>query len=483
MILTKINRLFSSGIALCIALLFSQFSFSQSKIDSLLGKLDPQNFAASVAGKAKKLEDKLVTKSMNVLDKLQRDEGKLYTKMLAGKDSLIAKSKLVEIKGKYDELKNNLKNPTILSKEKQYIPMLDSLNTTLKFLNANGVGGKVKDALAKTSSLQDKFQQAEEIKKFIRERKEQLKQQLENLGMMKQLKKINKQVYYYAAQINEYKEILNDPRKIEKKAMELLSKTKLFKEFMTKNSMLASFFPMPGVSLSGQIAQAGFAGLQTRSEVLSFIQNQSGMNIPSFASVIQKNIQSAQGVVNQLRNKLNSLGLNSGGDLDMPDFKPNNQKTKSFKKRLEIGTNLQTQKSNNFFPTTTDLGLSVGYKLNDKSIIGIGSSLKMGWGKNIQHIKISGEGLSLRSFMEVKVKNSFYASGGFEYNYQEPFTELRTLYDLASWKKSALLGVSKVVSLKGGFLKKAKLQLLYDFLYRQELPLTTPLKFRMAYVF
>ena len=207
------------------------------------------------------------------------------------------------------------------------------------------------------------------------------------------------------------------------------------------------------------------------------------MNIPSFASVIQKNIQSAQGVVNQLRNKLNSLGLNSGGDLDMPDFKPNNQKTKSFKQRLEIGTNLQTQKSNNFFPTTTDLGLSVGYKLNDKSIIGIGSSLKMGWGKNIQHIKISGEGLSLRSFMEVKVKNSFYASGGFEYNYQEPFTELRTLYDLASWKKSALLGVSKVVSLKGGFLKKAKLQLLYDFLYRQELPLTTPLKFRMAYVF
>ena len=207
------------------------------------------------------------------------------------------------------------------------------------------------------------------------------------------------------------------------------------------------------------------------------------MKDPSFASVIQKNIQSAQGVVNQLRNKLNSLGLNNGGDLDMPDFKPNNQKTKSFKKRLEIGTNLQTQKSNNFFPTTTDLGLSVGYKLNDKSIIGIGSSLKMGWGKNIQHIKLSGEGLSLRSFMEVKVKNSFYATGGFEYNYQEPFTEVRTLYDLAAWKKSALLGVSKVVSLKGGFLKKAKLQLLYDFLYRQELPLTTPLKFRMAYVF
>jgi len=420
---------------------------------------------------------------MDVLSKLQKVEEKLYTKMLAGKDSLITKSKLTEVKSKYDELKNNLQNPAIISKATLYIPRLDSLTTSLKFLDENGVGGKVKDALYRTTALQSKFQQAEEIKLFIRERREQLKQQLEKIGLVKQLKSINKQVYYYAAQIKEYKEILNDPKKMEQKVLELLTKAKFFKEFMRKNSMLASLFPMPAGNLNGEVTQTGFAGLQTRTEILSFIQNQSGMNAPSFASVLQKNIQSAQGVVDQLRNKLNSLGLNSSGDLDMPGFKPNNQKTKSFKQRLELGTNLQTQKSNYFFPTTTDLGLSIGYKVNDKSIIGVGSSLKMGWGKNIQHIKITGEGLSLRSFMELKMKGSFYASGGFEYNYQQSFEAIRTQYHPVAWKKSALLGVSKIVSLKTVFFKKAKLQLLFDFLYRHELPQTNPVKFRLGYVF
>jgi hypothetical protein len=107
----------------------------------------------------------------------------------------------------------------------------------------------------------------------------------------------------------------------------------------------------------------------------------------------------------------------------------------------------------------------------------------MGWGKNIQHIRVSGEGLSLRSFMEFKLKNSFYAAGGFEYNYQQSFREIRSLYNPAVWKKSALLGVSKTISIKSKFFKKTKLQLLYDFLYREQLPITEPLKFRVGYSF
>jgi hypothetical protein len=39
---------------------------------------------------------------------------------------------------------------------------------------------------------------------------------------------------------------LKDHKKAERKAIELLSKTKLFKDFMRKNSMLASLFRLPG---------------------------------------------------------------------------------------------------------------------------------------------------------------------------------------------------------------------------------------------
>jgi hypothetical protein len=102
-----------------------------------------------------------------------------------------------------------------------------------------------------------------------------------------------------------------------------------------------------------------------------------------------------------------------GADPEIPDFRPNNQKVKSFGKRLVFGTNFQTLKSNRFFPTTTDLGFSLGYKLTDKNTIGLGTSLKMGWGNDIQHIKISGEGVSIRAFVDIKLYKLFFLNGGF----------------------------------------------------------------------
>ena len=477
---TKTNKLFIPGIALCFSLLTSQFSFSQSKIDSLLGKLDPQKFAASVAVKASKLEDKLVSKSMKVLDKLQRGEEKFYTKMLAGKDSMIAKSKLAEVKSKYSELKSKLKNPAIISKVTQYIPGLDSLNTSLKFLTENGIGGKVKDALTKTTSLQDKFQQAEEIKKFIKERKEQLKQHLEKLGMMKQLKKINKQVYYYAAQVNEYKAILNDPKKIEKKALELLSKTKFFKEFMSKNSLLASLFPMPG-DPNDPTNQANLAGLQTRQQVSNLIQQQVAAGGPNAQQQFQQNLQAGQAQLSQLKDKVMKFGGSSSEDIMPEGFKKNEQKTKSFLQRLEYGANIQSQKATNFFPVTSDIGLSIGYKPNDKSVIGIGASYKMGLGRGWNNIRISNQGVGLRSYIDWKLKGSLWISGGYEQNYKTVFSDFDQLRNMNAWQQSGLIGVNKVISLKTRLFKKMSMQLLWDFLSYQQVPRTQAILFRVGY--
>jgi hypothetical protein len=47
---------------------------------------------------------------------------------------------------------------------------------------------------------------------------------------------------------------------------------------------------------------------------------------------------------------------------------------KSFFKRFEIGSDIQTQKSNRFFPSTTDLGGSIAYKVTDQFLLGLGVS-------------------------------------------------------------------------------------------------------------
>lgn len=468
-------------------LLAATICFSQSKLDSLLGKLDPQKLAVSISKKAEKMEQKIVEKSMKTLSNLQKQEEKIYNKMLKGKDSLMAKAKLNEVKNKYAGLKNKLKNSAIASNARQYLPNIDSLSTSLKLLDATGVGGMVKDAFAKTESLKDKFHQAEEIKKFIKERKEQLKAQLENLGMVKQLKKINKQVYYYANQIKEYKEILKDPKKIEKKALELLSNTKIWKDFFRKNSMLASLFRLQDPD--EPIDMASLAGLQTRAQVNGLIQQQIQGAGPNGMQQFRQQLQQGQSQLNELKNKLSKYGSGNSEDIMPEGFKPNDQKTKSFLQRLEIGTNLQTQKASNFFPTTSDVGLSVGYKLNDKSVIGVGASYKLGLGRGWQNIRFTNEGAGLRSFIDWKspfkkgMWKDIWLSGGYEMNHKAAFRSFDILNDYSAWQRSGLIGLSKTIPVKSKFFKKTKMQLLYDILAREQVPRTQQFVFRMGYNF
>lgn len=458
------------------------YSFSQSRLDSILGKVNPEKWAAAVEKKSEKLAEKIIAKSQKTLTKLQRQEEKIYKRMLRTKDSMQAKAALADIQGKYQTLQDRIKNPGIASGAKPYIPKLDSLGTALKFLDQNGMARKVKGALAKTESLQDKFQQAEEVKKFIRERRQQLKDQLEKLGMTKHLKKINKEVYYYSAQINEYKEVLKDSKKAERKALELLGRTKLFKDFMRKNSMLASLFRMPG-DPNDPATQANLSGLQTRAQVNGLIQQQLSAGGQGAQQQFRENMQAAQSQIQQLKSKLSQYGGGSSDDIMPEGFKPSGQKTKSFWRQLEYGTNVQTQKSNGLWPVTSDLGLSVGYKLSDKSIVGIGASYKLGWGHNFRNMKITQEGAGLRSFIDWKIKGSFWVSGGYEANYRTVFNSVDQLKDMNVWSQSGLVGMSKVISVRSKFFKKTKLQLLWDFLSYQQIPKTQPVVFRVGYNF
>jgi hypothetical protein len=113
----------------------------------------------------------------------------------------------------------------------------------------------------------------------------------------------------------------------------------------------------------------------------------------------------------------------------------------------------------------------------------------MGWGKYIKNISISTQGMGLRSYMDIKLKGSFYASGGFEYNYQPinshslTSTSAMNWKDVSSWQQSGLVGISKIISIKSKFFKKTKLQLMWDVLSYQQVPRTQPVKFRVGYNF
>jgi len=473
-------------IRLLILILTLAVSNSARSQDSVSNSKIPLRYFETLSKKADGLEQKLDKKSEKVLARMQKTEARLKRK-LTRIDSLAANSIFTDAESKYKQLEDKLKGSKALS---QYIPRLDTLATSLKFFeqnpewltNVKDAKEKLGEASNKLKELQSKLQNAEDIKQFLRERREYLKQQLEKFGLAKDLKKLNKEVYYYSQQINEYKEILKDPKKIEKKAIELLSKTKLFQDFMKKNSMLASLFRMPGEPNDPNY-QASLGGLQTRAQVNSLIQNQISAGGPGAQQAFQQNLQQAQSQLQQLKDKVNKWGGGSSGDI-MPDgFKPNDQKTKSFLKRLELGTNIQSQRRSSFLPVTSDLGISLGYKLNDKSIIGLGASYKMGWGSGWNSIRITHQGIGIRSFIDWKLKGSFWISAGYEQNYRSIFRSIYQLRDQSAWQQSGLIGLSKVVSLKSKLFKKTKVQLLWDFLSYEQVPFTQPLIFRIGYGF
>jgi hypothetical protein len=477
--------------------LFSYSQISDSHENDSTSALDkitnfPGKFLNNVNKKTNEIKSRLDKQTKKYLQKLSKQEAKLKRKLYELDSNKTKNLFLSNPEQQYAAYIQKLKTDSVFDPKKmtgEYLPYADSLQGALSFMNTNPQllsssnlnSIEIQNSLNKLQQLQAKMQDAEQIKGYIRQRKEQIKQYLLQFahvpsGITKIYNDYNKELYYYNEQVNQFKESLNNPDKLLQKGLVLLNKLPFFQTFMKNNSLLASMFPNAGYPGSAQ----SIAGLQTRDQISQIIQ--SHLSGPNAMAAFNQNISQAQTQLSQIKDKVMNYGK-SGSDVDMPKFKPNEQKTKTFFQRLEYGMNVQTQHSTYYFPTTTDLALSVGYKVNNKSTIGLGASYKMGFGKDFNHINISSQGIGFRSYLDMQLKKSFYASGGFEYNYQKFFYSLSVLNNLDDWQKSGLIGISKIVSLNSKLFKKTKVQLLWDFLSYQQSPRSEPVKFRIGYNF
>ena len=448
----------------------------------------PDKYISTISDKISDVDKKLSKRTLKVLKQFENEEAKILKKISA-KDSTQAKDILTKTTQKIEQLQNefvNMPDKAITKLTATYNSYLDTLKTSFKFLQQKGgniVGkskqftDKITEATSKINILEGKFQKAEEIKKYLRERKAILRQELEKFGMVKELRKIEKATYYYNEYIKEYKEILKDKKRLEQKAMSLLYSIPLFKKFVSENSFLAGLFKLPGAGNGGSAATIpSLAGIQTRASVTALMQTSISAGGPNAFTQVRQQIQTGQAELGLLKDKIAKYG---SADAEIPSFKPNSQKTKSFLKRLEYGANIQFGKSNQFMPSTSDIALSLGYKINDRSSAGIGLSYKLGLGTGWNNIRLSNEGIGLRSYVDWKIKGGFYLSGGYEQNYNSQFKNISQLKQYSSWQATGLIGLTKKVKLKGG--KSSKIQVLYDFLSYSHVPTTQPFIFRTGF--
>jgi hypothetical protein len=437
----------------------------------------PDKFFGAITRRSDKFQSNVEKSTAKYLNKLARREERMKRQLMR-KDSVAAKEIFGDISQSYQNLREG-KPAGVVSGG--YNGRVDSMKTALRFLQENKLLSQSPSMQANYQSLmkeyadvQGKLDQSNYIQHQLVERQKKLKEKLSNLGYAKQFRKYQQQVYYYRSRMDAYKNALSDFNKMESTLLKTVNKIPEFNRFFSKHSQLASLFRLPGQDLP---TDAELTDLQSRQAVTNDLQQRfgSGANVDQY---MKQNISSAQGELSKIKLKQKKFG-NAGQDIEMPDFKPNHEKSKNFLKRLEMGTNMQSVKSNSFFPVTSDIGLSLGYKLNPKSIVGIGLSYKMGWGRELRHIAITHEGIGLRTFSDFKLKGSFWITGGGEWNHRARFKSFDELKNNDAWQPSILTGLNKKYKMSKKI--SGNVQLLYDFLYRKQVPMAQPVVFRMGF--
>jgi hypothetical protein len=472
------------GVLLCLSLwLLSFLSFGQSDSSGV------RQFSSKVPEKlgaaADRQEQQVTSATTHLLKGMMQEEDAL-DKNLAAADPGKAERLFGGSKERYLGWMQKLQvTPGVGNgvSSRQYIPSMDSLLTGLSFIRQHpemfSSGASLDKATNQVQQLQERFFQAGNIQQFVKGRADLLKSQLGGSAAGKRLLRMNKNMFYFQQQLATYKALWSDKQKMVQTIVGAVRQVPAFQGYFQRYSYISQLFPPP----PGLGTPQALAGLQSRTDVQEAVKRvatQAGAGADPGA-YLQQQAQAGQQTLDQLKSKAGQLGLNSAsGDLVMPDFAPNSNHNKTFFKRLQAGFNMQNSGSSGLLPVTSALAATLGYKLTDKVIVGIGAGYLLGLGNGLSSIHLSSQGLTLRSFLDVKAKGSIWLTGGFEYSWYQAFSLLKDIPHLDVWQKSALIGVSKKYSIgkRGG-----SLQLLYDLLYQHEVPQGQPFRFRIGFNF
>lgn len=460
---------------LCILFCHTSIGQDREAGSEAISSIDYNKLSQSISQKNNKFQTEIDRTQQKFIQKLRKREEKILSRLKKADSSIV----LPDIEEEFAKLKAGINSKPVSIFKQAYNGYLDSVTTVFRFLNNKEFipGGKMDEIIPDLDLVQQELNYLNSFDQLLNSRQKQIHQLLEKFGQGKKIKKLQQEVFVYKTQIAALKSAWQNPALIESIALELVSKIPEFKNFFAQQSVIGRLFPGPDFNSSS----VNIPGLQNRTNLNNTLTDRFGSE-RNIAAAVSNSLGSSQDMLDKLKDKVSNV-VNNGGDLEMPDFKPDMEKGKSFWKRLELGTNLQTTKSTSFYPSTANIGLSIGYKISEKSVVGLGTSYKLGMGTGIQNIAFSHEGIGFRSFVDMKLKGSFFMSGGFEYNYHKPFESFRTLEEISYWQQSGLLGLSKIVSLKSKTFNKTKLQLLWDFLSYDQKPQGQPLVFRVGYSF
>lgn len=437
-----------------------------------------------IISKTTKAQDGMARYTRRALQRLQREETRL-AKRLAAQDS----SQLQQVQSAQDEYSKLLGDLSASRLEASvasnvYSGQLDSLKTALTFFKANHLpaislhDAKILQAAQqRLGRMQASLNVNQRIVSFLQSRKEAMKQAILHKTAVASMKRFYERIATYQNQAEEYKAMIEHPQRLGAQALAAVKKLPLFQRFFSNHSDLASMFVLPGAT-DPDVGKLATDGLQTRATVQQAVQSRFGKEF-NVQQMVANNVTAAgQHQANSFMS-LPSLSLPAiNTHQQMPTATSDAPRGRPLRKRLEYAVDVQTIKATNYWPVTTDMAASIGYRWSTNTTIGLGASFKMGWGPDWRHLAFSCQGVGLRSFMDLKIKGSMSATLGAELNHQR----LRGDHLPASikdWQQSVLAGVTKRYQVSSKL--QGKMQLLFDALHAQHVPATPAVLFRLGY--
>src|SRR5579859_2629078 len=234
------------------------------------------------------LNDQLSRETQRYLQKMARYEDRLKQR-LSHVDPKAAEALFSGTTQRYADLGRQLATDTGSkgrSFNSTYLPYLDSLHGSLAFLQehpewlqSHGAGPsatsltQLKAAASQLQALQAKMQDADAIKSYVQQRRQQIAQYFNQHANWQQFlgasyAGMSKEGYYYSQQLRAYDAMWSSPDQLEGKTLALLNQVPGFHNFMLTHSSLGGLFRVPGNYGSA----SALSGLQTKEAVAQQIQ-------------------------------------------------------------------------------------------------------------------------------------------------------------------------------------------------------------------
>lgn len=346
-----------------------------------------------------------------------------------------------------------------------YNYLVDSTTVTSKKLKCEVL--KAKQNILETES---QLAQLQSIEKETKNYKEILKNKYSKLPQAAdQLKKIDKNTYYFNQGMDGFKSIYTNPSQgIESKLAQTLTFNKDYLKFAGQLGSQGAAQNIIGGSTPD------LSGYQTKAQVQKLLpQNAQGITAEQKATLIA-NMQNSLTKFKSLRDKQSNISALK----DKPSFKINPYKGLPIKQRLVFGKEFQIHPKNKYYPIIADMGITLGFKLTTRLTPLIGVSYKQGIGKDLTHLQYSSEGIVARGGFDCKIAYGF---------------SIQCLYE-ETWKMKQIMvnekpGTMQDPSFIVGIMNKCKIgkktystiMVGYDFFYMKHTPYTTPWIIRVGW--